>query len=882
MGNTQNAVFTTQSSIHSDHSTVTSIIKSSSMLQSILNRSPHYIELIRAHERLHGKWKCDCCQSSHPYITPKCSVCSQGQLDTVCVPIHITGIVDHLFVFEMPYVVGVHLSLFKIITFFPIGIQTNLKRECKYELSANKGSFLSNEDMLGFPTSKSLTEFSKSDIVNKGIRFTMIEGRGTSLTDKTYHCASDIVKAMPDEKWKCGVCCYCNKYKHTTCVSCTQGELDVVHVPVVITGCVGEYAMLQFRIPYLQSFKMDTLLLAIKQFITDHFHLGSSKWHGRIVFNSSFLHDEEEKSPLTEIKKLAITKYQKSNIEGKGLHVCFTKAPKIDDNTMNINGAEIRKSGLHTVNMDMMINQLRSAAESHRIIPRQCVKGSAHGNKRVSDTEFNLNTPIITSIVQTLAGFVDAFWSRNKPAIITKDTRDKPAIAKNTSTKYNVCRLLPGFQKYDGDTMDVPVTIHGHSNGTFVITFPYSKSLSLFDLCCVSMQIFNQVQSPVIYKLKEICGVSFSGGLDMMINDRQDPQQTAKNTKITQYSKNNICNKGLRLSVEIQSHHRVNSVPITCEHIANCDEKGGEENALQCPVYSALKNYVYTEENLNHVLEYTHFKDEYNEKPKCNYGQGCKAYGRLQSGHLLKDRCHMKLYRHPPRGNTQINLPAYTAALKVHKHPEENPAVYEPTEEDSKLYGFNENDGYLNALIGEVKRNGFATDLCIFCRKNDDCTHDAYSILNDLCTSQRSGMYEKWKWFDYCLYKAISKLYANEKGFYKTYTGICTVKMARTDLGLVYFPTYVSASWKREVSLGFSCGDGMIIELDELSRRMLVSCDVSWVSRFPDECEILFARSNRDKMTGFQLSILDDHNDGLQMVSLNGNRLLFAKLLWGE
>ena len=62
-----------------------------------------------------------------------------------------------------------------------------------------------------------------------------------------------------------------------------------------------------------------------------------------------------------------------------------------------------------------------------------------------------------------------------------------------------------------------------------------------------------------------------------------------------------------------------------------------------------------------------------------------------------------------------------------------------------------------------------------------------------------------------------------------------------------YFVTYVSTSWRKEVSQAFMGKEkgGMMIQFDEKCREdcMVFCCDVSWISKFPDECEIVFARS---------------------------------------
>ena len=55
--------------------------------------------------------------------------------------------------------------------------------------------------------------------------------------------------------------------------------------------------------------------------------------------------------------------------------------------------------------------------------------------------------------------------------------------------------------------------------------------------------------------------------------------------------------------------------------------------------------------------------------------------------------------------------------------------LYVPTDGDKKLFKWNKRDGYLRALIAEVRRNGYPADLCQECKKDDDCKHRDNSIL---------------------------------------------------------------------------------------------------------------------------------------------------------
>eukprot|EP01083_Nonionella_stella_P086510 240391_1 len=142
-----------------------------------------------------------------------------------------------------------------------------------------------------------------------------------------------------------------------------------------------------------------------------------------------------------------------------------------------------------------------------------------------------------------------------------------------------------------------------------------------------------------------------------------------------------------------------------------------------------------------------------------------------------------------------------------------------------------------------------------------DCNHD-------LCKQQRNRNYSKWKWFDYCLFRAIRKLSHKESGPFIVYSGLSGVKMNR----IVY--THTSTTWQKEVAKEFMDGDGMIVTIDKefKNEHGVKCCDMSWISKFPDECEVLFARSLEYKANnGFVCDVMDDTN-GVQMICLKKKR----------
>lgn len=397
--------------------------------------------------------------------------------------------------------------------------------------------------------------------------------------------------------------------------------------------------------------------------------------------------------------------------------------------------------------------------------------------------------------------------------------------------------------------------------------------------------------------------------------------------------------------------HKIDKQKINCPQLLEI----GSSNPLDCMIYCQMKQkYTFVQEYYDHLNKYRHFHNEYEEKPICKYGDECKSYIRSEQGvdeDRIDDKCHMKLYRHPPR-TRHIKLAENIKSWTMNHDWDQNHGLYTPNDKDIQKYHMHPNrygiyinaqdekDGWLEALMDEVIHNGYKYDLCMKCAKHDECKHDItdkqneHSILQvvnekmnhqrhilvgspltrdemlglvlytgldflvhsqicksleilyaiyigcdcnyDLCAAQRSGEYHKWKWFDYCLYWGIDKLSFKEKGEFKVYTGLSGVKL-REKMSSGYFVTYVSTSWRKEVSKAFMKGNqGMLIEIDgKYKDHWGVLCsDVSWISKFPDECEVLFARSimpitmhflfGCDKMT----CTIADESDGVQTVIL--------------
>ena len=76
-----------------------------------------------------------------------------------------------------------------------------------------------------------------------------------------------------------------------------------------------------------------------------------------------------------------------------------------------------------------------------------------------------------------------------------------------------------------------------------------------------------------------------------------------------------------------------------------------------------MKNdYEYTLDNYNHLMAFDHFANIIANKPVCKHGDGCKAFVRMQNNgdkrqlNRFDDKCHLAIYKHPPRNDRQLKM----------------------------------------------------------------------------------------------------------------------------------------------------------------------------------------------------------------------------------
>ena len=338
--------------------------------------------------------------------------------------------------------------------------------------------------------------------------------------------------------------------------------------------------------------------------------------------------------------------------------------------------------------------------------------------------------------------------------------------------------------------------------------------------------------------------------------------------------------------------------------IYSIDTKEICDRGLSCPILSSLKkNKIHgiAKRNYNHMIMFDHFDKNINNKPVCRAGTKCGVFIRMINERMerLDDACHLLVYRHPPRHERQLELNNDINKLVL-------------TKENKKKIGKIKDAGTSSFystkdLLFEIINNGFETDLFlsqqdffsksysilkIVNRKLDSIKHkiNYQSCLNrqlmfalvlythcqciyDLCNNQRNGNYTKWSVFDSLLYNAIAKLSRFEKlegiSLYSGLSNDVTLKINKKRWNKCCFPTFVSCSWNKDVSMDFINDDddnnnnnnkGSLIEIENatFTNNRIKCCSVDWISKFPDECEVLMARSDLKNDKKFDLILLDD------------------------
>ena len=281
-----------------------------------------------------------------------------------------------------------------------------------------------------------------------------------------------------------------------------------------------------------------------------------------------------------------------------------------------------------------------------------------------------------------------------------------------------------------------------------------------------------------------------------------------------------------------------------------------------CQHYKNAKDNKFCMEILQHLEAKLHSAEE------CNNGQKCQSYNRcIQGGYRLDDLIHLQLYFHPPRINHGSDNNC--KQLKFVKAEIENAGLnnYNNCDKTAKIAE--------NGLIKEITRNGYKHILTPTCGTygdllevaNDKMYHPLHieygSPLNldeilsiilytstclgfELRECEMKQNYHKWKYFRTNLANAIYKLPSLKTNTFDgsrlIYHGLNKFVSQSEDKqsfdGWWQGLTVISATIDRDIAVQFAENEYYLLEIP-LNEPTFENADVSWISKFPDEKEVI-------------------------------------------
>ncbi|ETO20139.1 hypothetical protein RFI_17081, partial [Reticulomyxa filosa] len=196
----------------------------------------------------------------------------------------------------------------------------------------------------------------------------------------------------------------------------------------------------------------------------------------------------------------------------------------------------------------------------------------------------------------------------------------------------------------------------------------------------------------------------------------------------------------------------------------------------------------------------------------------------------------------------------------------------------------------LKELLHEVITNGYLIDLILY---HDDIHKQmGYPLqLHEICAillycgkscnvefsyDQTQFQYSKWKYLDTWSQNAIIILHSHEEESIELYCGLRGVRLENEkEIKEGYFISHVSTSDDIQIAKMYRSDQGCILHFHPSMRRAqgTYSCDVSWISPFKHEREILFARSYADPVSDENKSMkwcakIENENENTQIILL--------------
>eukprot|EP01084_Bolivina_argentea_P129758 229127_1 len=335
------------------------------------------------------------------------------------------------------------------------------------------------------------------------------------------------------------------------------------------------------------------------------------------------------------------------------------------------------------------------------------------------------------------------------------------------------------------------------------------------------------------------------------------------------YSSKQMETEELKTDELISNKNNTLSVSIF-EDISNENNNKNEENINQynnckfgtgCLHYKAIQKQKYSRDALYHLESKQHPTEE------CKHRSECDSYRRLVNrGYRLDDLCHAQIYSHQPRVNHTSNND--WKQLKFVKANQGNAGITKYNK-DHNTEATNNGE-----LRNELIKNGYEyvlTPTCgsykhlseIVAEKLNHPIHksfgsplnidemlsiilytgtDLHKVVRDTEVKQN---YEKWKHFRINLSNAIHKLPSitknNIDGSERTYHGLNKVINHKKYDGWFESCTVISTSLDKNIALKSVKNEGSILYFPLIGHfgPTFENADVSWISKFPYEREVL-------------------------------------------
>ena len=381
----------------------------------------------------------------------------------------------------------------------------------------------------------------------------------------------------------------------------------------------------------------------------------------------------------------------------------------------------------------------------------------------------------------------------------------------------------------------------------------------------------------------------------LSVNNGFCNNQKLLNESITKYNKSNVTKQGLHIEVKVVYKHEPFPAHITCKQM-ELKQSGDYKDNNNPPSRDRSSRLS---QNLASMFrdDRSQVDDVKEEREPSRRNTGVKDS-------RVKPRASLESALGRIRSDKWSGNNTNVFAFEFNDSEEKNHDLYEVTKEDKQKYNYTDNAGFYYALIEEFVNNGYEHELgnkfdgkyTIRYKVDEKMQSHRHKVMGsplnraemlalilytgdganyDMCKSHRNGDYNKWKWFDYCLWYAIYGLSQVEYGSYSVYTGLEKVKLSKNSIEMGFFTTYVSTSWDRNIARGFIKNEddgGMIIEIDESFKdnEFVSCCDVSWISKYPQEKEVLFSRSLDWTGDGFKCVVVDEI-ENIQNVLLSQN-----------